>query len=199
MRRSIPGTALLLPLLVLGLGGCGAELTAGGQTEVQAVVTSEDGVQSSSASHAPLFSTSGSSAAGRMEVDARVTLVAENGVETRLTQNPVSGSFQIEQRDSALIGRGSVPATRYTRARITFTRVQAEVSGGLPVLGTIRVDLGTVGQVTVDTPLLLEPVPGRLETVVVDMNAHVWLASANPVTRLVAASTFASAVEIRVQ
>jgi hypothetical protein len=199
MRRTIPGTALLLPLLAMGLGACGAELTAGGQTEVRAVVTSDDGGQGPSASHAPLFSTSGSAVTGRMDVDARVTLVAENGMEIRLTQNPVGGSFRIEERDSALIGRGTVPVTRYTRARITFTRVQAEVAGGLPLLGLIRVDLGATGQLTIDTPLLLEPAPRGLETVVVDVNAHLWLPSASSITRLVPASTFVSAVEVRVR
>jgi hypothetical protein len=134
-----------------------------------------------------------------MDVDARVSLVDENGGELRLTQDPVSGSFRIEERDSALIGRGTVPVTRSTRARVTFTRVQAEVAGGLPVLGLIHVDLGAAGQLTIDSPLLLEPAPRGFETLVVDVNAHLWLPSASSLTRIVPASTFASAVEIRVR
>ncbi len=189
---------LLLPLLAIG---CGKELTAGGAREGEVITTvTSDPAESDSRTPTgdPSFSMSGTSggvAEGDLTVAAFVSLVA-NGREMPLNEVPASASFRIEVADSALLAGGMVEARAYTHVRLRFTRVEAQLSGNLPLAGLVRVDLGTGPQV-IDIPLLVEVHPAGLTRLVVDLNAHRWLGLADPVTRLVPTAAFLAAVEVR--
>lgn len=194
----------------LALAGCGVHVTAGGEREgeVRGVVTSEEGASPSRAPNGGVTyslarSDDAVEAQGTVTYNATMALVTESGAEVRLTNGPVPGTFRIEGADSSEAGRRRVEARTYTRARITFHQVEANVSGGvtlpggIALTGTVRVDLGAGGSVVVDAPIQLTVQEGGSHLLVVDLNAHTWLASANPVTRVVSATTFRSAVEVR--
>jgi hypothetical protein len=187
--------------LLAAITACGVEITAGGarEGEVDAVVTSQDEGPSASGAHTPLYSSSGSSGTGRIEVDAAVVLISEGGAEVRLSTGLVSGSFRIEGDDEALIGSGRVAARRYTRARLTFTRVEAHLSSGFPVLGTVAVDIQPGAPVVVERAIDLEVRRNARQVLVVDLNAASWLGTASPLTRLVSPAAFRSAVEVSVR
>lgn len=227
MNRRCGVAAVLLALLP---AGCGVEMTSGGQRtgEVRTVVTSDDPATSTSpASMAPSAKNDGSSAAGaaaarptgpdggtsptdasalliRGSLDflAAVTLVTEAGEEVQATDGYQSGVFRIEGTDSALIGVERVRVGTYTRARVTFRRMTADVEGGLliggiPFLGRVTVAIGTE-PVVIDAPIRLTVEENAEHRLVVDLNAAAWLPGLNRLGE-VTASAFGSAVDVRVE
>lgn len=201
-----------LGALLLLTSGCGKELVGGGQNEgeVRTLVTSEEGNSRSLASEGPHFtyadegSGGAADAEGTISFDAQVTLIADDGAEVRVTSGTVPGTFRIENADSAEIGRQDVRVKTYARARVEFTRVSANVTGGIviggvPLLGEVRVQIGAGERVTVEAPIQLIVRQSGLHELVIDLNAHIWLATANPVTGAISSSTFRSAVEVRAQ
>ena len=209
MTRS---SGLLLLLAVLAAGGCGREVVGGGVKEVDAVAVSDGGPQpsrSAGAAHATVPLSRASLAAskaglaqGTVSFDTRVALVGAGGEVVELTRSPVGAQVRIEGTDTARVAREEVRATTYTRARITFTRVTANVTGGLVVGGvslTGRVDVAIApgDSVVVEAPVNLSG--SAKQTLVIDLNASQWLSATSLVTRTVAPSTFRSAVEVRVR
>jgi hypothetical protein len=206
------------PLLALALaaaaalgGGCGKELTAGGQRdgEVVTYVTSEEGGPGQSlapadggpslyhASH-PAGSPGGGAALlvqGDVVVDAQVSLL-DGSHEVPLHATPASAAVRIEAADSALLVTGQVEAAAYTHVRVRFSRVEAQVRGGLPLLGLVKVDM-QAGPVVVDIPVPVQVRAGARTRIVIDLNAHQWLPRATPAL-LVARGDFQNAVTVRV-
>ena len=199
--------------LLLAVAGCGQELLAGGQTEgeVSAVVTDDPGSaapgrQASRRAGGPeptLFGGTIVVPQGTVEVDGSVTIVRQDGAEVPLSSGSSSVSVRIAAADSGTLARRRVSAGSHTRARITFTRVEANVTGGLTVGPGIQVT-GRV-RVALTEPLVLE-VPVQLEVredgihrLVIDLNASDWLMAVDPVLRTVPAATFRSKVQVRVR
>lgn len=140
---------------------------------------------------------------GSLDVLAAVMLVSESGTEVQATDGFQSGVFRIEGADSAFIGVRRVPVGTYTRARVSFRRVTADVDGGLviggiPFLGRVTVAIGA-DAVVVEAPIRLTVEADAEHRLVVDLNAAAWLPGLNRLTGEVGAATFRSAVDVRVE
>ncbi|MBW3628403.1 MAG: hypothetical protein KY464_03815 [Gemmatimonadetes bacterium] len=201
----------ILPLaLAVMLAGCGQELTAGGLTEgeVAAVVTDDPGGASANrlSGGGPRFSlASGATPVvpqGRVEVEGSVAIVREDGTEVRLSPATARAEVRIASAEVDTLARDSALAARYTRARLTFTRVQANVTSGLtlglgvPFTGLVRVDLPTA--LVVERLIDLRVVAGREHELVIDLNAADWLVLASPLGT-VSRDAFGAKVQVRVR
>jgi hypothetical protein len=130
-----------------------------------------------------------------------VSLVTSTGAVVPLTGSPATATVRIDGADTVRIASGDVPAARYTAARVTFTRVQANVTGGLVLGGVGATGLFTVSILPGDSIVVERPVdlggPEADARLLVDLDASAWLGTANPATRLIAAATFRDAVKVR--
>jgi hypothetical protein len=138
---------------------------------------------------------------GTVEFDAQVDLFADVGQDVRVDSRP--GVVSIEPGERTILRRQRVTETRFVRVRVTFTRVEAQVDGGLlvggaPYLGAARVRTPSGGIVVERTIELDLPVNAR-GTVIVDLAAPQWLAAVDPSNRWVATEAFAAAVRIRTE
>lgn len=189
------------------LSGCGRELVGGGARDVDARATGDGtggGSPSLGPSYAvaagggPVFQTNGVS--GTIAFDARVYLVRSGQAEP--VNGPATGvTVNANGRDTALVAAGRVDDVDYPVARVVFTRVTANVTGGLVIGGiglTGRVDVGIApgDSVVVEMPVDLGD-PDDDATLLIDLDASAWLFTANPVTRLVSAAAFRNAVKLR--
>lgn len=199
-------------LLALATAGCGKELVVGGQKHVDASGTG-DGTPEGSASRslAPSYARLGDGpssalavagrAQGTITFDAKVEVATSTGAYEPLSPSLATVTVAIDGSDSVHIAAGDVPVGSYTRVRVTFTRVQANVTGGLvigggSVTGLISVALLPGESVVVERTVDLGS-PGASARLLVDLDASAWLGAANPATRLVAAATFRDAVKLR--
>jgi hypothetical protein len=202
--------AAALLVLATALGGCGKEVVVGGQKHVDTGATG-DGTPEGSASgaRAPSFamapaggiSAAAARAQGTITFDAKVALVTSTGSAVSLNGSPSTVTVRIDGSDTVRVAAGDVPAARYTAARITFTRVQANVTGGLVIGGVGLTGLVTVSILPGDSIVVERAVDlGAADAgarLLVDLDASAWLGTANPATRLVAATTFRDAVKLR--
>jgi hypothetical protein len=196
--------ALAALLLAMTTAGCGKELVVGGQKHVDAAGTG-DGTPEGSASKAPAYARlAGPEAAalraqGTITFTARVELITDAGHVEQLGPAKTA-TVKIDGSDSVHVASGDVPVGRYTAARVTFTGVQANVTGGLVIGGVSVTGLVSVGipgeSVVVERAVDLGS-PGASARLLVELDASAWLSAANPATRVVASSTFQSAVKIR--
>ena len=208
MKIHARGAAAAL-LLVMAMGGCGKEVLVGGQKHVDTSATG-DGTPEGNASRVPAFALApgdGPNAAtaiagraqGTIAFDARMSLVTPGGDVVPL--GPASTTVRIDGGDTIHLALLGVPAATYTAARITFTRVQANVTGGLVIGGTSVTGLLSVSILPGDSIVVERAVdlgaPEADVHLLVDLDASAWLGAANPVTRLVAAATFRDAVKVR--
>lgn len=208
MNRS--GAILPLALLTL-LSACGQELPAGGQTEgeVSAVITDDPAGASASRSaegDGPRLSRSARGAGaipqGTVVVEGAVAIVDETGRVSPLAPPGARAEVRIAAGDVDTLALDSALVGRYTRARITFTRVQANVTSGL-VIGAGTSPAGTI-TVDLPQPLVVERVvdlrvqADRPHELVIDLNAADWLVAASPLG-VVPGATFAEKVRVRVR
>jgi len=202
MRASYALAALLLAMTT---AGCGKELVVGGQKHVDAAGTG-DGTPEGSAYKAPAYARlTGPDAAavraqGTITFAARVEVLTAGGQSAQLSPSPAPVTVKIDGSDSVHIAAGDVPVGRYTAVRVTFTQVQANVTGGLVIGGvnvTGLVSVGIPGESVVVARAVDLGSPGVGARVLVDLDASAWLSTANPATRVVASSIFQSAVQIR--
>jgi hypothetical protein len=201
MMRARHALALLL---VMAAPGCGKELVVGGQKHVDARGTG-DGTPEGSASMAPAFDrapTAGPSLAavkaqGTITFDAKVELLRDDGQAVGLG-SAQTAAVKIDGSDTVTVVSGDVAAARYTAVRVTFTSVQANVTGGLVVGGVSLTGVVNVapGNVVVERAVDLGS-PSASVRLLIDLDASAWLSAANPATRVVASSIFQSAVKIR--
>lgn len=205
--RTIATLALLLPL---ALAGCGKEVVVGGQKDVDTYATG-DGTPEASPSRAPAHALAPGGAgprtthiAGRAQgaitFDAKVSLVANGGAPQPVNTAPASATVRVDGDDTIFVASGRVPATRYTAARVVFTQVRANVTGGLVIggvnlTGEVRVAIAPGDSIVVEVPLALDA--DTDDTLLVDLDASAWLPTANPATRLVTAAAFRNAVKVR--
>lgn len=188
-------------LALLALGGCGREVVGGGQKEVETVAVG-DGTPDGSASRAAAAQGVRWSAAapqGTLTFTARVSLVAEDGRVHPLTTGAPEVRVRLDGSDRVTVSRARVPRERYVLARVAFTGVAADVTGGLsvggiPVLGPVRVAIPPGDSLVVERAVVLEADRAR-ERLVVDLDASAWLGAA--VGGIVAPSAFGSAVRVR--
>lgn len=194
---------------MLALAACSGEVVGGGQRDVDTYATADGGSPSPSIRSALVPNGDGTfrgqllTAQGTVVFDARFSLVAAAGGATRLTEETETVTVPLPGGgDSVRVSREAVPDLRYSAVRLEFSRVQATVTGGLtlggaPFTGTVDVDLGTA-PLTVDVPVTIDEGGEDDVTLVVDLDASSWLATADPVTRRVTAAAFSSAIDARV-
>ena len=218
MKRMRRGWTLLPALVLPVLAGCG-ELTSGGAGEVDAVFTADDPQQAQSAS--PMSAESGpdvgtaasrSVAAGgstaltegELFVTAEVFLRSDaSGQWTAITDSPAALTLDLQGTTERSAGSAELTAGSYSRVRIVFHRVEAQVTaglviGGVTVTGTVRVDLGADGQHSVEKDIALKVEADASADVLVDMNSDVWLLTAQGATlRTVTEAALEAAVRVR--
>jgi hypothetical protein len=195
--------AAALAALTMFLAGCSGELVGGGQREVDAQATG-DGTSGGSAALAPRFSLADGETAfqangisGTISFDAKVVLM--RGGSAELIGTGSNRVVAANGSDTVQVASATVASVDYPTARVTFTRVQANVTsgldiGGINVTGQVNVALGD--SVVVEMPVDLGD-EDEDATVLIDLDASAWLTAANPVTRVVSSSAFAAAVKLR--
>ncbi len=203
--RARRGAAALLAATMTVLAGCTGELVGGGQRDVDAAATG-DGTGGGSPSLAPRYSLSegggpafqANGISGTISFDARVVLVRDGRAEAIGT-----GTGRVvaaNGRDTVQVASGSVARVVYPTARVTFTRVQANVASGLTLGGGVAVT-GQVNVAIADSVVVQMPVDlGGADddaTLLIDLDASAWLAATNPTTRVVPAAAFQAAVKLR--
>jgi hypothetical protein len=197
-------------LLVMGLGGCGKEVVVGGQKHVDTGATGDGTPEgSASGSRSPSFAMTpapstlapSTRAQGTITFDAKVSLVTTDGGVVPLGSAPATVTVRIDGGDTVRIAAGDVAPARYTAARVTFTRVQANVTGGLVIGGIGLTGLLDVSILPGDSLVVQRAVDlGGADAdarLLVDLDASAWLGTANPATRLIAAAAFRDAVKLR--
>ena len=207
MRRGL-GT-LLLAAIVAASAGCSKELTAGGQTS-EVTTTMSDGEPGSTSQRMPagpgqlhfaLLPAAGGPQ-GTVHAALQVALVTASGAVDPIAASSAA-SVGIGSSIGTMIGLDSVATGSYTIARVTFSSVTADVTGGLlgvggiPVVGSIAVEL--TEPVTLDFPIALSVQPFSEHQIVVDLNASTWLAAVNPATLKVPAAAFRAALAVRAE
>ena len=200
MRRLVALTAGMM-----ALAGCGRELVGGGARDVDARATG-DGTPGGSASMAPAYAIAPGGGptyqlngfSGTVTFDARVYLVRGGTVDALGTG---TASVAVNGRDTVTVASGRAARVDYPVARVVFTRVTANVTGGLVIGGTsltgqVNVAIAPGDSIVVESPVDLG---GRDDdaTLLVDLDASAWLVLANPLTRIVPAAAFQSAVKLR--
>ena len=190
----------------MALSGCARELVGGGAREVDARATG-DGTSGASPSMAPAYAVAPGAApvfqangiSGTITFDARVSLV-RSGQATPLN-GTATGTVSVNGHDTVTVVSGRVDDVDFPVARVVFTRVTANVTGGLLIggvglTGQVNVGIAPGDSVVVEMPVDLGD-PDDDATLLIDLDASAWLFAANPATRLVAASVFRSAVKLR--
>jgi hypothetical protein len=139
---------------------------------------------------------------GTVEFDARVELLADVGQDVVVESSP--GVVSIQPGERTILFRRRVPESRFVRARVVFSRVEAQVDGGLlvggaPYLGASRVRI-TVRGIVVERTVELE-LPAEREG---HGDLSIWQPpSGSPrsirPTRWVATEDFAAAVRIHTE
>lgn len=202
MRAKLSAAALLAATMMMG--GCSGELVGGGQRDVDAQATG-DGTANGSPSLAPRYSVAEGSGpafqangiSGTITFDATVTL--KRGGSAELIGRGESKVVSVNGRDTVQVAAASVARVTYPTARVTFTRVQANVTSGLSIGGvslTGQVNVAIADSVVVEMPVDLGDADDDA-TLLIDLDASAWLAAANPVTRIVPAAAFQNAVKLR--
>ncbi|HEX2206591.1 MAG TPA: hypothetical protein VHG93_02855 [Longimicrobium sp.] len=202
--KTMKSLAALLGMMMLA--GCGRELVGGGARDVDARATG-DGTPGGSAAMAPsyalspgagpVFQTNGIS--GSITFDARVSLVRNQ------TVTPLGASMgttvSANGRDTVAVASARVDDVDFPIARVVFTRVTANVTGGLVIggvslTGEVNVGIPAGDSVVVEMPVNLGGADEDA-TLLIDLDASAWLFAASPVTRVVSATTFRNAVRLR--
>ncbi|HEX8272177.1 MAG TPA: hypothetical protein VF615_05965 [Longimicrobiaceae bacterium] len=197
-------TRLALVLALLATAGCGREVVGGGQKEVETVAVGDatpDGSASraarASASPVPGAASGTAVPLGTLAFTAAASLVAEDGGVVPVTGGPRQVAVRLDGADRATVARQSVPDVSYVRARVVFTRVAADVTGGvLGVAGAVRVNIPAGDSVVVERAVAI-PAGSARAVLVVDLDASRWLVGA--VGGLVSPGTFAAAVRLRAE
>ena len=203
MRTILRAAALLAA--ITALPACSGELVGGGARDADAYATGDGTGSGGSPSLAPSYAVSpgggvvfqASGITGTIGFDARVSLTRPGSVEPVATAQ--GAVVPANSSDTVRLGGSKIDEGAYPTARVVFTRVTANVTGGLVIGGTGltgRIDVAIADSVVVTAPVNIAAGGADVE-LLVDLDASVWLAAANPVTRTVSASAFQAAVKVR--
>ena len=192
------------------LAGCG-NVTSGGFGDVEVLVSSDEveDVQTTatSALYAQLGAPAGSSHTDPIvgTLTVRLRSFARRGVGdfVELTDGVQEITLPLGDPAAVEIARRAVPAGRYDAVRTFFGRIEANIVSGLtidgiPIDGTISVDLGGEGFSTV-TYTGFDVWEDSPTVVAIDMQSRLWLRLANAVLRRVNLEDFRSIFRVRVR
>lgn len=213
--NAAPAASVLVGLALVVLGGCG-NLTAGGASEVEVVVASDEGSTAQAVHAVPAEGSTSSGVeafagqatppvlgqlAGQVSVTFSLSLLDGEGGEVALVDGPQDVELSLVAGTRVEVARTSVPPGEYEGFRATFTRVEANVTewpGNLPLPSMITVDLS-------DGPLVVQRGPGlSLGTgdrvrVVLDLGTGAWLVAADPSNGRVARGVLQNAIRLEVE
>lgn len=185
-RRLIGHWAVVLACLLF-TGGCG-NVTSGGFGDVEVVLSSDEVEELQEAATGmllaevglPSTTSHGSNIQGTLTV--RVRSFARRGLAdfVELTDGVQEVTVSLSDPAPVEIARRSLPAGSYDAIRTFFGRIEATVTGGLiidgeEVRGTVRVDLGTDGALSVVTVTGFEVWEDAPAVVAIEMQSRVWL------------------------
>jgi hypothetical protein len=208
-------TRTLAALLAAIPAAACADLTSGGVGgRTETYLAGDEPTTASSAHGAPADPSAPPSGASFREayaiavVDASVTVgvqvFLDGGPEgsVELTSGVQTQTVPAQGTAAVRIADQTVAAGLYTRGRVVFTRVEADVRsglvvGGIPIVGIVRVSASAQDPIVVERSLQVEVREDATAQVLVDLNAPVWLAGASPVGNVVSRTVFAGAVELR--
>lgn len=213
----LTGRILGSALAVIAVAACGGNLTAGGLSEAE-VVVSGDAPEALPVARqgwsGPLNQTDdddddvdddddADDAEGELEADFFIYLESGTGERVTLTDEPVRVQVDLEGTREQQASLRSIPSGDYASMRLVFINVDVEVDAGLTVggqviTGEIDVELEADSAV-VTRPLNLRLDDGDRVEILVDLNAKNWLLNVDPALLLVPEEFFADAIEVRVR
>jgi len=209
LLASVRRPVLALLVLPLTYAACG-NLTAGGLAEADVYVSGdhEPPAPAPSPSYAPvplgaspLLADEADEAEGEVEIDFQIFLVTPSGRALRVGEEELRARVDLQgvTLDES-VSNWPIQALRYTELRVVFTKIQAEVEGGLvinglPVVGEVRVQLEDIS-LEVTRSVDLDVQEGQTVELVLDLNAPAWLTAVDPVTSTVDETVFASLMNV---
>ncbi len=227
----VPGLIVAALGVAVGLAsGCG-NLTAGGVAEATVAVSGDaPDAGAPAASKAPVFLAAilpvigGDGAVfgrarravlgaasrlddepeGEVEVEFKIFLVTSDGDVVSLGDRAVRVRVDIPGRTEVRpVRRRTIPAESYSRVRVVFTEIEAEVEAGLiidgePLLGPVEVEL-EADSLPVEAAVEFQVPQGGEVELLVDLNSSAWLRAADPALQIVAQRIFENALEVRVR
>jgi hypothetical protein len=203
----------LLAALAFAVPACGGDIIGVGTGgEVRAIAIGDGGIHGSSVAATDAASSSvlhgivdapAAAPTGTVTFVARVSLVSSTGEEIALNASPATRTVRIEGTDQVTVATARVPIGSYTRARVAFTSVTSDVRGlvvgGFPIPGTVYVAVTESAPALIDTPIQIQVERGFTSSLLIDLQAPVWLATTDVGSRTVAATSFTSAIRVRAQ
>ena len=202
MRRIMSMT--LGALLAVGATGCDEPVAPGpaGSSEMRVGVRGDE--PSGGATDGPAASRSAESS-GRIEIAARVYLWSEGPGWVEITRGTAEQTVEASGSDGVrALASARVEAGSYRRVRVEFERVErttiasAEIGGGV-ISGSVRVDGGSDGRVSVERELRVEARGGAEGDLVIDLNADQWYDGASAGASTVSEAEFSQALRIVVR
>lgn len=200
------GAAIALALSMTALG-CG-NVTSGGLGEVE-VVLAPDELETLGASVQSLLASTveaapGDSIRGSLTVRVRSFARRPGGTFEELTDGPQDVVVSLVAPEPVEIARRQLSAGRYDGVRTFFSRIEVDVTDGLvvdgvPVQGTVTVDLGTGGALTVLDETVFEVDDGAPTVIALEMQTRVWLRLVDAVARRVDVTDFRRIFRIRLR
>ncbi len=191
-------------LLAVGAAACDEAVApgSGGSSEMRVGVRGDEpgggGMAGPSASRS-------AGSTGRVEVAARVYLWSEARGWEELTRGVARQTVEASGSDGVrALASARVEADSYRRVRVEFERVEATVVASAdidaPLLsGTVRVDGGSDGVVTVERDLWVEARAGASADLEIDLNADQWYGGSAAGTRTVGEAEFRQALRVVVR
>ncbi|HEX8696713.1 MAG TPA: hypothetical protein VF746_30120 [Longimicrobium sp.] len=197
--------ALCAAALAAALGGCGDStgVAGSGDARMQVAAQGDDapGASASRAPDGPRYSHS--SASGTVDFRARVWVQTSAGGWVELTEQAAEqATVDASGHAGAVVfATSNVEVGAYSRVRVVFEDVRANVSGGIQVgtgllTGSVLVSLGGDGSVTVERQVSVSASAGGTTRLLINLNSDVWLNQASATTHTVSETAFASAVQI---
>jgi len=190
-----------------GLAGCG-NVTSGGLGEVEVVLSSGEVTDLSTAVQSALVSelprSTEDAIQGTLTVRVRSFARRRDGDFEELTDGVQEVTVSLQNPEPVEIARRSLSAGRYEGVRTFFSRIEAEVTGGLvvdgvPVEGTIPVDLGALGTLSVVDLNGFDVWEETPTVIALEMQSRVWLRLVNAVARRVDLDDFRRIFRVRIR
>jgi hypothetical protein len=194
---------LVAPAMVV-LAACESATGSGGDGDarMQMAAAGDDGASLSRSGDGPSYTSS--SAQGTVSFEARAYLQTSAGAWVELTDGAyeaASVTASSTRSTASTFATGNVAATSYTRVRLVFREVDADVQGGVTVgtgvlTGSVTVNGGSDGEIVVERAVSVNAQAGATTRLLLDLNANAWLSQTSLTTRSVSEAAFASALSV---
>jgi hypothetical protein len=148
-----------------------------------------------------------STAQGTVSFQARAYVQTSAGAWVELTDGAyeqVNVAASSAASAARVFATENVQATSYTRVRLVFREVDADVQGGIQIgtnllTGSVTVSAGSDGEIVVERAISVNAQAGATTHLLLDLNSNLWLSQASTESRSVAEAAFAGAVSVAAQ